>query len=395
MPTSLGVLRPVHRDHVRLTMSQVGRHINPRNHIAASFTGDSRLQNWAVIYDNAIRAMAHLCVGEMSKARRTVDYFINSKAIRRNGWIMNIVHAATSRVGGWGLERTTHTGPNAYVGMAAAHLYTATREARYLAFARERWELIKTLQNEIPGDPNIGGVRMGPRATGPSVAQHLDEDRRNPTFYEFYNGEHAADFRGFSLLMAEVDPPRRARYRAAAALLVEWDKKIWDPRRRLFAIGTTEKRYYDANIGRWVNPGVIPMHPLDTNALKISSYGLDGLEAFGKGTGEALRRSIEENYRVTVSIGGVKVSGYDFVSHEDRARLIFYEERGAHGRTKVRLGRGRGPLLGRVVHLGGAGGSTARGRSPEEGKHGQNGALPQSLPLQCGGERASHGHEDP
>lgn len=340
-------------------MNLVRRHIDPLNHVAYSFTGDPRLQHWAVIYDNAIRALAHLRTGEPEKARRTIDYFIVNQAIRktgyvlragkrvaRPGWIVNIIDGAHRRPGHRGVERTAHTGPNAYLGIAAAHLYAETRVPRYLSFARERWELIQDLQNEIPGDPNHGGVRMGPLGAAQGTAQFLDEDPQNPSYYEFYNGEHAADFRSFSLLMAEVDPAGRARYRRAADLIESWDRKIWDPRRRLFFIGTTERGYHDANIDEWVAPGIIPMRPLDTNALKISSYGADGLEkAFGRGTAQALRQAIDDNFRVTVDVGGHEAIGYDFVTHEDRARLVVYEETGPRGFVKIRRGRGRGPLL--------------------------------------------------
>jgi hypothetical protein len=336
----------------------VGRHIDPLNHIAYSFTADRRLEHWAVSYDNAIRALAHLCTGEVDKARRTLDYFINNHAIRRvgyilrdgrrlarPGWIVNIVDGAHRRPGHRGVEKTAHTGPNAYLGLAAAHLFTETREPRYLEFARERWSLLKDLQNETAGDPNFGGVRMGPLGPAGSEAQNLEEDARNPSYYEFYNGEHAADFRGLSLLMADVDPANRARYERAAELITVWDRVIWDQDRHLFYIGTTERRYKDNNIGRWVEPGVIPMTPLDTNALKISSYGIDGLEIFGAGTAEALRQAIEDQFRVKVSVNSHHAVGYDFVSHEDRARLVVYEERGPKGFTKVKVGRGREPLL--------------------------------------------------
>lgn len=354
----LGAVRPVHRDHARRTMRQVGRHIDPRNHIAYSFTGDPRLHHWAVIYDNAIRALVHLRTGQISKARQTIDYFIDNAAIRktgyvlrsgkrvpRAGWIVNIIDGSAARPGGRGVEMVAHAGPNAYLGLAAAHLFSVTRATRYLRFARERWELLKDLQNETVGDPNFGGVRMGPLGAPNSTAQHLEENRQNPTFYEFYNGEHAADFRSFSLLMAGVDPALRGRYEHAAELILAWDRVIWDHSRCLFAIGTTERRYYDGNIGRWVDPGVIPMWPLDTNALKISSYGIDGLEAFGPGTAEALRKSIDDNFLVEVGVGKASVKGYDFVTHEDRARLVSYEERGPRGLTKVKVGRGREPLL--------------------------------------------------
>ena len=66
---------------------------------------------------------------------------------------------------------------------------------------------------------------------------------RNPSFYEFYNGEHAADFKGFSDLMTKIDPVNSARYEQAAALIAVWDQKIYDPKKHLFFIGTTELTY--------------------------------------------------------------------------------------------------------------------------------------------------------
>lgn len=346
-------------------MAMVNRYVHPETRIAYSFTGDPRLAGWAVVYDNAIRIMAHLRTGDTARGLAALDYFIRSTAIKKTGWIrkdgklvarpgwvVNIIDAAEGRPGGRGIEHIAHVGPNAYLGIAAVHAFAATGDRKYLDFARSRWDLIRDLQNEDPQSANYGGVRMGPLGDPSNDReQKLDFKAENPSFYDFYNGEHAADFLGFSLLLAHADPERAASYRTAADLIKVWDHRIWDPSTGLFFIGTTEKRYFDANIAQWVEPGVIPMRPLDTSALKISAYGVDGLDKnFGSGAAERVRQGIEDNFKVSVPVanpagGTMMADGYDFVTHDDRARLVFYEERGVRGDQKVKIGVGRDPIL--------------------------------------------------
>ncbi len=345
-------------------LSVIQSNINPETHLAYSFTGDKRLQYWSVVYDNCIRALVHLRTGRPDLAKAVIDYFIentavhkvgwvikNEKLIRRSGWIVNIVDAAEGRWGGRGIEHIAHTGPNCYLGITAVHIFHETNDSKYLLFARKEWELIKDLQNENPEDPNYGGVRMGPLGNPQNPReQKLDFKIENPSFYEFYNGEHAADFKGFCDLMAEVDVEKKDRYVQASKLIEIWDHKIYDKNKHLFFIGTTEKRYFDPNIGQWVEPGVIPMIPLDTNALKLSAYGVDKLEQFEPHAAEKIRKAIDEHFRVNVDIDGpngkpVKVAGYDFVCNEDRAKLIRFVELGKYGDRKVQQGLGRKPLL--------------------------------------------------
>ncbi len=350
--------------HIQGVLSTIQTSINPDTYLAYSFTGDKRLQYWSVVYDNCIRALVHLRTGRPDLAKKVIDYFIdntaiqktgwvikNKKVIKRQGWIVNIVDAAEDRSGGRGIEHIAHTGPNVYLGIASIHIYHATGEKKYLDFARKQWGLVKDLQNEIPGDPNYGGVRMGPMGNPENPReQRLDFKPKNPSFYNFYNGEHAADFKGFSDLMAEIDVENRARYKIASALIEKWDHKIYDKKKHLFFIGTTERRYFDPNIAQWINPGIIPQYPLDTSSLKISAYGLDGLEQFGPNAAEKIRQAIEQNFKVTVTIPGplgqpMKVHGYDFVGTEDRAKLVRYVELGPYGDKKIKKGMGRKPIL--------------------------------------------------
>ncbi len=351
-------------EHVNGVLAVIEKNINPNTYLAYSFTGDRRLQYWSVSYDNAIRAMAHLRTGQSGLAKKVIDYFIDNTAVHKMGWVMkkgkvvkepdwiiNIVDASEDRTGGRGIEHLAHTGPNAYLGIASAHIYWYTKEQRYLKFARQQWEMLKTLQNEDPKDFNFGGIRMGPMGNPENPReQRLEFKVGNPSFYEFYNGEHAADFKGFSDLMTQIDPANHLRYEHASDLITVWDKKIYDPVKHLFFIGTTEKRYFDPNIAEWVNPGVIPMYPLDTTALKISVYGVDGLETFEKNGAQKIRQALDDKFKVTLQIPEpdgkkIKVTGYDFVGVDDRPHVVRFVEMGAEGDVKVKKGVGRQPLL--------------------------------------------------
>jgi len=350
--------------HMKKTLKYIYRNVNPDTHLAYSLPGDKRLLYWSVIYDDAMRSILHICSGDVAMARKTLDYFIDNKAIHkdgwvykngrkvlREGWIVNIVDAAEGRPGGRGVEHIAHAGPNIYLGIAAVHLYRATGEKRYLEFARERWSLLKDLQNEMPNDPNYGGLRMGPMGNPYNpFEQKLDFKRGNPSWYQFYNGEHAADFKALCDLLARVDSVQGDRYRKASQLISVWDQKIYDRSKHLFFIGTTEVPYFDPNIGQWIEPGVVPIHPLDTTALKISVYGVDGLEQFEANGAEIIRRAVDENFKVRVEKKGkgenvTEIAGYDFIAHSDRKKLLLYIEEGRDEDIKVIKGRGREPLL--------------------------------------------------
>ncbi len=353
-----------HREHIKNVLSVIESNINPETYLAYSFSGDKRLEYWSVVYDNCIRAIVHLQTGQPELAKKIIDYFIDNTAIQkigwvrknhrlvaRTGWVINIVDASESRAGGRGIEHIAHTGPNAYLGIAALHIFEVTGEQKYLRFAKKQWELLKDLQNEDPQDPNFGGIRMGPMGNPANPReQRLDFKPSNPSFYEFYNGEHAADFKAFSELLSVYDLENQERYEKAVDLIETWDHRIYDAEKHLFYIGTTEKKFFDPNIGQWISVGVIPMYPLDTSSLKISAYGVDGLEQFEKNAAQKIRKAIDDNFKVTVRIpdgsGGFKsVSGYDFVCNSDRARLIRFVEMGHYGDRKINEGIGREPLL--------------------------------------------------
>lgn len=349
--------------HIGKILNYIYKHIHPDTYLSYSLPGDKRLRYWSVTYDNAMRTIAHIRTGDIASARKTIDYFMtntaiqkigyvykNGKLVRRPGWTINIVDGAEGRIGGRGIEHIAHVGPNVYLGIAALHLHQATKDPKYLAYARNRWLLIKDLQNENPKDFNYGGVRMGPMGDPNNPQeQKLEFKAENPSFYEFYNGEHAADFLALTNLLAKIDIANKKEYDRAAHLISIWDKKIYDRDRHLFLIGTCEKRYFDINIGQWVGPGVIPMRPLDTTALKICAYGVKGLEQFEVNGAEKMRAAMDRHFKVTVNtkIDGkmVTATGYDFIADLDRKNLILYEEEGPLGDVKVKKGVGRKPLL--------------------------------------------------
>ncbi len=131
--------------HMRRVLKYIYHNVDPRTFLAYSHPGDQRLLHWSVIYDDAMRSLLHMNTGDIGMARKTIDYFIENKAIQKNGWVMkngqkvlregwivNIVDAAEGRPGGRGVEHIAHVGPNIYVGIAAIHLYKATGDRLYL-----------------------------------------------------------------------------------------------------------------------------------------------------------------------------------------------------------------------------------------------------------------------
>lgn len=350
--------------HLNKVLKYLYGNINPNTYMGYSLPGDDRLQYWSVVYDDAMRIMMHVKLGDLQSAQKSMDYFLQNTAIQRHGWyikegrqfskmgwIVNIIDAAEPRPGGRGIEHIAHVGPNAYLGLAAVHLYEATGKIKYLEFARGRWELLKDLQNEDQWDPNYGGIRMGPLGNPNNQwEQKLSFNEKNPSWYQLYNSEHAADFKGFSDLLAQVDSVNRERYEKASALIVHWDKKVYDKKNHLFYMGTTEVPFFDSNVGQWQDVGIINIQPLDSSSLKLSAYGVDGMDVFEPGAAEKVRDAIEKHFKVTVENkmpdgSVVSLAGYDFVPGHDRKRIILYEEIGRWGDVKIRKGVGRDALV--------------------------------------------------
>jgi hypothetical protein len=320
--------------------------INPHTFLAASHTGDPRIARWSVAYDNAERIMNHIQTGDIEMAKRGMDFFLTRKSIRKNGgWIVNVIDVATPD--GMVLEGVAHLGPNVYLGLAALHLYVATGEIKYLNFARERWRLAKSLQNTDANSFSYGAVPMGPPGDpGKLTDQRVDQKATNPSWVNLYNAEHNADFQELSLGLFDVDKssPDREAYRRAADSVEKWDEKILDKDLGLFYWGTTDLAYFDEDLGEQQPAGIVRSHPLDSTALKLSVYGVEGLDRlFGAGTAERIRASVEKNFKVNVMYtapSGVQtsISGYDFMIASERARVVV-AKRPDGSRT-----RGRGPL---------------------------------------------------
>jgi len=316
--------------HLMQVWRRIYAQINPRTSLAPSHTGDARYSDWASSYDSAMRIMGHIKTGDLDQARRAMDYFLIHPSIRKNGgWIVNTIDAASEN--GLAIESVAHTGTNAYLGIAALHLYEVTNDVKYLNFARERWALIKAIQNDKdPSDPNYGGVHMGPKgAEGSPLDQRVEFNPKFPSFYSFYNAEFAADFKALSDLLYIIDgsAPDREKYRQASQLVGIWDKKIFDPATNLFFWGTTEEAYFDERVGFEQPVGLVRTHPLDATALKISAYGVAGLDRLlGQGKAVQIRKAIDDHFKVIVAVGAeggsrINVTGYDFMTREERSRL--------------------------------------------------------------------------
>lgn len=352
--TDIGSHSEMYRQHFEQVWRYVFHAINPDTHVASSFPEERRLAYWSVSYDNAIRIMAHVRAGQISEACKAMNYFMTEAAIQDHGWIRNIVDASESREGGRTIEHMSHVGPNVYFGLAAISLYKATGDKTYFKFAKEHWELISAIQNRDPKSPNYGGIPMGPKGTESLSDQKSGFLVDAPSFSEFYNTEHNADFLGYSKAMKQIDPDNAQRYDESVQLVAIWARTVFDKKLRLFHMGTVERDYMDHDLDRHIKAGVMPLHPLDASALMLSALGYDGLDAIGlekqSGVADRIRQAIEDNFRVQVTYttpAGEKVNvwGYDFLSHDERKLPVLFEEQGHYGDQKVALGKGREALI--------------------------------------------------
>jgi len=305
--------------HIRAVSRWIYLQINPATGLAASHPGDPRTGNWSITYDNAQRIMEHIQTGDLDKARKAMDFYLTSRAIRKNGeWIVNAVDAAT----GQPVESVCHSGPNLYLGLAAIHLYEVTRDVKYLNFARERWTLVAALQNQ-----NTGGVRMGPRGeTDQPGDQHFSFDPKAPAYYSLYLTEHNTEFKALSDLLYGADSvaPDRQKYQRASSLVGQWAKSVFDPETNLFYSGSTDVAFRDFEFGVQRPVGPIKSHPMDATGLMLSAFGPEGLDQLlGNGKAEDIRKALDDHFKVTVTHTPpegqpVTVSGYDFMSGTER-----------------------------------------------------------------------------
>jgi len=140
-------------------------HQNPSTGLVMSFEGDEDIKNWAFTYDQSLAAQAYILFKDFERAKKVLDFF-QKKAKRQFGMFLNAYYFND----GEPAEYTIHSGPNIWLGIAAAQYTRACGDRAYLCLAEDIAQNIISLQNRDPE----GGIRGGPSFTWYSTEHNLD-----------------------------------------------------------------------------------------------------------------------------------------------------------------------------------------------------------------------------
>lgn len=146
-------------------------HQNARTGLVISFEGDSSLNNWAFIYDQALVVTAFTKKQDLKEARKILSFF-KSKAQKAEGLFFNAYYSNDGKPA----ELIVHSGPNIWLGIAVLQYTYNTKDNSYLKIAEDIATAIIKLQKE----DKDGGIRGGPEVLWYSTEHNLDA-------YAFFN----------------------------------------------------------------------------------------------------------------------------------------------------------------------------------------------------------------
>jgi hypothetical protein len=268
-----------------------------------SHVGDPRFKNWCFTYDAAVAALAWMALDQPREARRILGFYIRNKNFHRLGGVIEAVSAIPPNDG---KDWSVRTGANLWLGLASYHLFKATGDATYLAFASQLADFALALQDRDVASPTYGGMRLGPPGDTTSKGdQHFGYDPLAPGFEQIFSTEACIDaFALFNMLQGE---PGLERFKIGRDRCLEWLKKVaWNPAQHRFNRGFFREPDYSV--------------ASDIHAWGISALGVARLDAIEPGAAERMSRFVEENCQSMVVYHSpdrrvIIVKGFDFVDH--------------------------------------------------------------------------------
>jgi len=276
----------------------------PRSH-----TGDERFLNWTLTYDSAVASLAWMADGQMDKARKIIDFYLDNENVWRLGGIIESVDVTSAVLGE---DWSVRTGSNLWIGLAAFHLYKATQDKKYLDLAKKLADFGILLQVNDPKSLNYGGICLGP-AGGQNVVgdQHLDYDVHRPSFTEIFATEHNMDaYALFNMLYIETQDPK---YSEARSHVLHWLKTV--------AYNKQEHRF-----NRGYTHGLDSAVATDVQSWGISALGVKTLDTLEPNLAEKIIAFIEQHCIAEIVYKQpdgktVMVRGVDFVDHDASTHL--------------------------------------------------------------------------
>jgi len=281
-------------------------------------SGDRKLSQQASLYEQGAVGLLAIRFGDINRAKALFQFLRDawlSAANKpgRNG-LRGLPNFFNGDFGTEGIEKTIHTGPNAWVGLFEARLANTTKDAEIMQGALDIEYWIETC---IPHEN--GAVAMGPR----------DEPGGAP-WTKIYSTENNLSYYAFLtelLRSPRLEKAERERITAERDRVENW------------LIHTTINSFSD-EVRRGTNPGGIDrMQALDTVTWMISAIGPQHLAARGIDPFK-LMRSVEKSFEVTVGgrwgVDPTDQTEADLVFQQrerpaaDHHRMIWYEGMGQY-----------------------------------------------------------------
>ncbi|MCF7873938.1 MAG: PilZ domain-containing protein [Candidatus Omnitrophica bacterium] len=238
-----------------------------------SYEGDSSLREVCFTYDQALAAFVFLNYGEIDRAQKVLDFYLNQ--INQGKKIYNAYFTD-----GGVFEYVLHSGPQAWIGLAALNYREKTKSKRYIKVANEVADFLIRMQDKE------GGIVGGPKVS-------------------WYSTEHNLDAYAFFRLLYKQTGKRE--YEKVANKVKKWISKY-------------SYTQYKIPINRGKGDSTIAT---DTYTWSITALGPQTLYSMGMDPEEILKFA-ENNCKVTVNFEydnrKVKVEGFDFAKAKHAAR---------------------------------------------------------------------------
>ena len=274
----LSSFNPIEEKNISSMFQWIKNHQSKRTGLVTSFEGDKDLEEWGFTYDQSLACQCFTLMREQDNAKAILDFYKN-KAERLEGAFANAYDSNTGKI----VEYSVHSGPNVWIGIAAAQYTRKFKDEEYLSIAEDIAGWLITLQKQ---DKEFG-LKGGPK-------------------FEWFSTEHNLDaYALFGMLykLTEEESYLEAQYRA-----LEWLKKNSFNRLE----GRMNRGKGDATIAT------------DTFAWAIAALGPGLLRESGMNPDQIMDFA-ETNCLVTVDYirqdgETVKVTGFDFGKYEHMAR---------------------------------------------------------------------------
>lgn len=252
-------------------------HQNQRTGLIVSYEGDYYFKDTSFTYDQALAVIAYILLGDVDKAKKGLDFFLNKAQRLKTGGFYNAYYANRGEVS----EYIAHVGPNLWLGIAILQYTKKTADYTYINLAKQIADWIQLFQDKEGGI--VGGENIN-----------------------WYSTEHNLDaFAFFNMLYESTN---EKKYKDIADSTLKWLIK--------YSFGNE-----NVPINRGKGDSTIAT---DTYAWSIAALGPELLKKSNLDPDKILKFAIE-NCLITddfIDRSGktISVSGFDFSKYEHMSR---------------------------------------------------------------------------